>query len=80
MDTPMEIVGYFLLGALKEGKFCRNFIGKMRQVALVERKFVFFMANERSTGKKTSIRYFQFSRLSAHGNAWLPNSHLTLVF
>lgn len=55
MDTPMEIVGYFLPDALKEGRSCRKFIGKVRQVDPVERKFVFFMTNERSTGKKISI-------------------------
>ena len=60
---PLVTIVYFVPDAQKEGGSYREFIGKVRQVEPVERKLVFFAANERSGGKEIGID----SILEIHG-------------
>ena len=52
---PMVTVVYFVPDAKKDGGSYQEYTGKMRQLDPVERKLVFFAANERSAGGDISI-------------------------
>ena len=52
---PVVTAVYFVPDAKKDGGAYQEFTGKVRQVDSVERKLVFFAANERSAGKELSI-------------------------
>ena len=60
---PVVTVVYFVPDTLKEGGAYQSFTGKVRQVESVERKLVFFAANEHSGGKEIGID----SILEIHG-------------
>ena len=52
---PVVTAVYFVPDAKKDGGAYQEYTGKVRQVDSVERKLVFFAANERSAGKELSI-------------------------
>ena len=53
--APLVTVVYFVPDTKKDGGSYQECIGKVRQVDRVERKLVFFAANERSAGKEIGI-------------------------
>ena len=52
---PLVSIVYFIPDAKKDGGSYQEYMGKVRQVDRVERKLVFFAANERSAGKEIGI-------------------------
>ena len=53
--APLVTAVYFVPDAKKDGGSYQEYTGKVRQVDQVERKLVFFAANERSSGKEIGI-------------------------
>ena len=53
--APLVTVVYFVPDTKKDGGSYQECTGKVRQVDRVERKLVFFAANERSAGKEIGI-------------------------
>lgn len=53
--APLLTAVYFVPDAKKDGGSYQEYTGKVRQVDRVERKLVFFAANERSAGKEIGI-------------------------
>ena len=53
--SPLVTAIYFVPDTKKDGGSYQEYTGKVRQVDRVERKLVFFAANERSAGKEIGI-------------------------
>ena len=53
--APLVTASYFVPDTKKDGGSYQEYTGKVRQVDRVERKLVFFAANERSAGKEIGM-------------------------